>query len=159
MFMGTILDNILMGNIQLLHELINLINDQTVLSNYDNKPIDIEIIIDYLIWKLLQITKKARVDDILHWQEDGILSKIGDRGSGLSGGELQRIALARLFFKDPEICLLDEATSALDYSLAQNIITEFEEFFKNKTCFVITHKPEDWQHLFDEQVSLVDQKF
>jgi ABC-type bacteriocin/lantibiotic exporter with double-glycine peptidase domain len=61
--------------------------------------------------------------------------------------------LARLFFRNPEILLMDEATSALDLMTSRKIVTEFEGFFRNKTVLVITHKPEDFEHLLDEKIT------
>lgn len=48
---------------------------------------------------------------------------------------------------------MDEATSALDLMTSRKIVTEFEGFFRNKTVLVITHKPEDFEHLFDEKIT------
>ncbi len=63
----------------------------------------------------------ANIHDFIASQPDGYLTKVGNRGLKLSGGEKQRLSLARVILKDPRILILDEATSALD-SISENSI-------------------------------------
>ena len=65
---------------------------------------------------------------------------VGERGLKLSGGEKQRIAIARAILKNPEIILLDEASSSLDYKTQIAIKKNLEQFSKNKTVVAVAHR-------------------
>jgi len=65
---------------------------------------------------------------------------VGERGSSLSGGQIQRIALARVFLKNPPIVILDEATSALDSTSEEKIQLAVKDLLKNRTCLIIAHR-------------------
>ena len=65
---------------------------------------------------------------------------VGERGLKLSGGEKQRIAIARMMLKKPKILILDEATSALDTKTEKSILDSINEFFKNTTKIIIAHR-------------------
>ncbi|KAL8986703.1 MAG: hypothetical protein Q9177_004024 [Variospora cf. flavescens] len=71
---------------------------------------------------------------------DGYSSRVGERGLKLSGGEKQRVAIARTILKDPRIILLDEATAALDSETEQNIQTALEKLSQGRTTLVIAHR-------------------
>ena len=66
---------------------------------------------------------------------------IDENGKNISGGEKQRICLARSLYKDPEILILDEATSSLDISIENEILTRIFKVFKDKTIIFISHRP------------------
>lgn len=72
--------------------------------------------------------------------EDGLHSLVGERGLALSGGEKQRVAIARVFLKQPNAIILDEATSALDSITESQIQKTFVEMAKGKTCLIIAHR-------------------
>lgn len=72
---------------------------------------------------------------------DGYQTKCGAGGNRLSGGQRQRIALARAILRDPEILILDEATSQIDVESERLIHVVLERFAKNRTAFMITHRP------------------
>ncbi|KAF2638656.1 hypothetical protein P280DRAFT_455834 [Massarina eburnea CBS 473.64] len=78
-------------------------------------------------------------DDIMTFP-DGYTSKVGERGVRLSGGQLQRIAIARVLLKDPKIVMLDEATSAIDSGIEAQIQEAFRKLSKGRTTFVIAHR-------------------
>jgi ABC-type transport system involved in Fe-S cluster assembly fused permease/ATPase subunit len=71
----------------------------------------------------------------------GLKTKVGDRGIKLSGGEKQRLSLARLFLKKPQICIFDEPTSFLDRNTELTIQKNLETFFPHMTKIIITHRP------------------
>lgn len=78
-------------------------------------------------------------DDIVGFP-DGYSSKIGERGVKISGGQLQRLAIARVLLKNPKIVLLDEATSAIDSGIEAQIQQAFKKLSKGRTTFVIAHR-------------------
>ena len=83
---------------------------------------------------------KAQCDDILAKLPDGIDTVIGTRGVYLSGGEQQRIAIARVMLKDAPIIVLDEATAFADPENEALVQKAFEELSKNKTVIMIAHR-------------------
>ncbi|PID83892.1 hypothetical protein CSB09_03615 [Candidatus Gracilibacteria bacterium] len=82
---------------------------------------------------------KASADFVFEL-EDGIDTLIGERGLKLSGGEKQRISIARLFLKNPEVLILDEATSALDTATEQKITAALDTLMKGRTSIIIAHR-------------------
>lgn len=84
--------------------------------------------------------KVANIHEFIASQPDGYNTQVGNRGLKLSGGEKQRISLARAILKDPKILILDEATSALD-SISENAIQEaMEKMMEGRTSIVIAHR-------------------
>ena len=82
----------------------------------------------------------ANIHDFIFGLTDGYNSMVGERGVTLSGGEKQRICLARAILKDPPILILDEATSALD-SISEQLIQEsLDRILKDKTAIIIAHR-------------------
>ena len=82
----------------------------------------------------------ANIHDFIASQPEGYDSQVGNRGLKLSGGEKQRISLARTILKDPDILILDEATSALD-SISENVIQDaVDQVLKGRTSLVIAHR-------------------
>ncbi len=82
----------------------------------------------------------ANIHDFIQNQPDGYLTQVGNRGLKLSGGEKQRLSLARVILKDPKILILDEATSALD-SISENSIQDaLERMMQGRTSIVIAHR-------------------
>ena len=84
--------------------------------------------------------KLARIHDFVVTLPDGYRSMVGERGLKLSGGEKQRVAIARTILKNPRILLFDEATSALDSKTEKEIQASLREVSANRTTIVIAHR-------------------
>ena len=81
-----------------------------------------------------------RSDEFINELEDGLDTKIGERGSLLSGGQRQRLAIARAFIKNAPIVILDEATSALDNKAEAVVQKAIDNLMQDRTVFVIAHR-------------------
>ncbi|HEV7602012.1 MAG TPA: ABC transporter ATP-binding protein/permease [Bradyrhizobium sp.] len=82
----------------------------------------------------------AQIDGFIRMSPKGYETEVGERGLKLSGGEKQRVAIARTVLKGPPILLLDEATSALDSHTEQEIQDALEKVSRNRTSLVIAHR-------------------
>jgi ATP-binding cassette subfamily B protein len=82
----------------------------------------------------------AQIDGFIRRSPHGYETEVGERGLKLSGGEKQRVAIARTILKGPSILVLDEATSALDSHTEQEIQDELEKVSRNRTSLVIAHR-------------------
>ena len=89
---------------------------------------------------IVAAARAASIHDFIESLPDGYQSMVGERGLKLSGGEKQRVAIARTLLKDPAILIFDEATSALDSRSEQAIQAELKEIAKNRTTLVIAHR-------------------
>ncbi len=87
-----------------------------------------------------QAARLAQVHDFVSRLPDGYDTMVGERGLKLSGGEKQRVAIARTILKDPRILILDEATSALDTRTEQDIQGAFRAVMSHRTTLVIAHR-------------------
>ena len=84
--------------------------------------------------------RRANAHDFIARFPEGYRTTVGERGIKVSGGERQRIAIARALLKDPSILILDEATSALDSESERLVQQALEELMRGRTCFVIAHR-------------------
>ena len=90
--------------------------------------------------ELIAACKTANIYDFICKQPDGFETVVGNRGLKLSGGEKQRISLARVVLKDPKILILDEATSALDSITESAIQNALDVLMQGRTSIVIAHR-------------------
>ena len=81
----------------------------------------------------------ARVADFADALPEGLATRLGEDGLGLSGGEIQRIALARIYLRDPGLVLLDEPTAHLDAATEALVLDGLAEFAAGRTLLVATH--------------------
>jgi ATP-binding cassette subfamily C protein CydD len=91
---------------------------------------------------ILAAATAAGVTEFSSKLAEGLLTQIGERGYGLSGGQIQRIALARAFLKDAEIIVLDEPTANLDAINKMLLLEIIDELFKDKTLIIASHDNE-----------------
>jgi ATP-binding cassette subfamily B protein len=87
-----------------------------------------------------EAARLARIDDFISMSPKGYETEVGERGLKLSGGEKQRVAIARTILKAPPILLLDEATSALDSHTEREIQDALDRVSQNRTTLVIAHR-------------------
>jgi len=88
----------------------------------------------------IQAARSAQIHDFVESLPDKYDTVVGERGLKLSGGEKQRVAIARTILKNPPILLFDEATSALDSKTEKGIQRELESIARNRTTLVIAHR-------------------
>jgi ATP-binding cassette subfamily B protein len=87
-----------------------------------------------------QAARLAQIHDFVLSLPDGYATRVGERGLKLSGGEKQRVAIARTILKNPRILILDEATSALDTRTEQDIQAALRAVSRDRTTLVIAHR-------------------
>ena len=90
--------------------------------------------------KIIDILRKTQLYDFVSRLPEGLDTRIGDRGIKLSGGEKQRVSVARALLRETEVLILDEATSALDTGTEKLIQQSIEEAIKGRTTIVIAHR-------------------
>lgn len=90
--------------------------------------------------EVFQSAEKAYIHDTIEEFPEKYNTVLGSKGTTLSTGQQQRISLARVFLKNPEIIILDEATSGLDNSSETIIMDNIDKYFKNKTIIAVTHR-------------------
>ena len=123
----------LLDSISMVFQRVYLFND-TIFNNiaFGNKKATKDDVI--------KAAKKARCHDFIMKLENGYDTIIGEGGSTLSGGEKQRISIARAILKDAKLILLDEATAGIDPENEKFILEAIDELVKNKTLIVIAHR-------------------
>ncbi len=90
--------------------------------------------------ELIEACRKANIYDFIEAQPDGMNTVVGNRGLKLSGGEKQRISIARVLLKDPALMIFDEATSALDSISEQKIQDAIDPLIESRTSILIAHR-------------------
>ena len=99
--------------------------------------IDADKIDDNRIWEVLE---EAQLKEFVEELPEGLDTKIGDRGVRISGGQRQRLGIARALYHDPEILVFDEATSALDNDTEKAVMDAVNSFHGKKTMVIIAHR-------------------
>ncbi len=105
---------------------------------------------------VIHAAKRACCHDFIMALPDGYKTMIGESGATLSGGEKQRISIARAMLKDASIVILDEATSSVDPENEHELITAINELTHNKTIIMIAHKLQTVKNA--DQILVVDNK-
>jgi ATP-binding cassette, subfamily B, heavy metal transporter len=90
--------------------------------------------------EVIAAARAAHIHDFIESLPQGYETTVGERGLKLSGGEKQRVAIARTLLKNPEILIFDEATSALDSRAERAIQHELEQIARNRTTLIIAHR-------------------
>jgi ATP-binding cassette subfamily B protein len=90
--------------------------------------------------EMMEAARLAQIDGFVRSLPDGYATMVGERGLKLSGGEKQRVAIARTILKGPKILLFDEATSALDTKTERGIQKSLREVSRDRTTLVIAHR-------------------
>jgi len=90
--------------------------------------------------EVIEALKAADAWDFVENLPEGIYTNIGSDGLKLSGGQMQRLAIARAIIRDPKIVILDEATSSLDVESEERVRLALDKLVKNRTTFVVAHR-------------------
>ena len=125
------------------------IADDSIKNNIAIGKLDHEIDID----KLNKIIKLSKLDKLIDESEYGLDSIVGTKGAKLSGGQIQRIGIARALYRDPEIIFFDEATSSLDQDNETLIMNNIFNVFSKSTIIFVTHKKELMKY-FDKVITI-----
>ncbi|MGY8815032.1 MAG: ABCB family ABC transporter ATP-binding protein/permease, partial [Gammaproteobacteria bacterium] len=89
---------------------------------------------------IIKVAEMSHLTDFINSLPNGYKTLVGERGLKVSGGEKQRIAIARMLLKNPSIMVFDEATSSLDSSAEQTIVQSIRDISSNRTSIVIAHR-------------------
>jgi len=103
--------------------------------------------------RIVNAAQAAGVTEFSDQLPDGLLTSVGERGYGLSGGQVQRIALARAFLKNADIVLLDEPTANLDAANKALLLDVIDQLFADKTLIIASHDPEAIRRM-DRRIAL-----
>ena len=90
--------------------------------------------------EVLNAVKSANISDLINNLPNGLNTIIGENGIRLSGGEKQRLSIARALIKNPEILILDEATASLDSESEKNVHKAIDNIIENRTVIIIAHR-------------------
>ena len=99
--------------------------------------------------KIKDVLKLVCLENFYEKLENGLDTELGEKGIKMSGGERQRVALARLFFDDSKIIILDEATSAMDNVTEKEVMKNLVDELKDRTIIVIAHRLETIKNVDD----------
>ncbi len=123
-----------------LRENIGIVSQETYLFNGTIRDNLLYAKPDATDEELINACKQANIYEFIENQETGLDTVVGNRGLKLSGGEKQRISIARILLKDPALMIFDEATSALDSISEQKIQDAIEPLIESRTSILIAHR-------------------
>lgn len=103
---------------------------------------------------LERVCELANAKEFINSFPLGYQTVIGEKGLTISGGQRQKIALARALIKDPKILILDESTSSLDYESERAIVKELKNICKDRTCIIVTHKIDNFKDLITRFINI-----
>jgi len=135
------IDNINVKKINLsqLRNLMGVVTQDSILFN-DTVINNIAFGVEIENSQVLESAKMANADEFIQNLDEKYETIIGDAGNKLSGGEKQRLSIARAIYKNPEILILDEATSSLDTKSEKAVQEALNRLMKNRTSLVIAHR-------------------
>ena len=126
--------------IQSLRKLMGIVTQETFLFNEAVKNNIAYGLDNYPIEKIIEAAKAANAHNFILEMPDGYNTIIGERGVKISGGQRQRLSIARAILKNPDIMIFDEATSSLDNESEILVQEAIERMMVNRTTFVIAHR-------------------
>jgi len=131
---------------EVLAGIVGVVSQETYLvhaSIRDNLLLAAPAATDADLWRALEA---AQVAELVASLPDGLDTMVGSRGHRFSGGEQQRLAVARTILRDPKVLVLDEATSALDNATERELQTALDELVKGRTTITIAHRLSTIEH-------------
>ena len=102
-----------------------------------------EDIDDDAVWRAL---RAARLESFVTALPEGLDTQVGERGVRISGGERQRVGIARALYRDPSVLVLDEGTSALDASTEREVVATVRSLQRRKTIIIVSHRLSTIEH-------------
>lgn len=127
-------------DLQFLRSQVGVVSQETYLFNGTIRENLLYAKEDATEAEMIEALQKANIYDFVAKQELGLDTQVGNRGLKLSGGEKQRISIARILLKNPTIFIFDEATSALDSISEQKIQEAIDPIIESKTSILIAHR-------------------
>lgn len=127
-------------DLQFLRSQVGVVSQETYLFNGTIRENLLYAKEDASEEEMIEALQKANIYDFVAKQELGLDTQVGNRGLKLSGGEKQRISIARILLKNPTIFIFDEATSALDSISEQKIQEAIDPIIESKTSILIAHR-------------------
>ena len=127
-------------DLKFLREHVGIVSQETYLFNGTIRDNLLYAKPDATEDELVEACKKANIYDFISKQEKGLDTPVGNRGLKLSGGEKQRISIARVLLKDPVLFIFDEATASLDSISESKIQEAIDPIIKSKTSILIAHR-------------------